>query len=151
MDCSPSGSSVHGISQARKLELVAISFSRGSSWPRDQTPVSWFGSFPGGLDGKASAHNAGDLGSIPGLERSPEEGNGNPLQYSHPGNPMDRGAWWATVHGVTKESDMTQQLNNNNFLHRQSCCLQTEYFISSFFKNFFLDLLKLLNFQYNMQ
>ena len=57
--------------------------------------------------------NAGDLGSIPGLERSPGEGNGNPLQYSCLENSMDRGAWWATVHGITKESDMTERLNNN--------------------------------------
>ena len=56
----------------------------------------------GGSDGKASAYNVGDLGSIPGLGRSPGEGNGNPLQYSCLENPMDRGAWWATVHGVTK-------------------------------------------------
>ena len=49
-----------------------------------------------------SACNAGDLGSIPGSERSPGEGNGNPLQYSCLENPMDGGAWWATVHGVTK-------------------------------------------------
>ena len=50
--------------------------------------------------------NAGDTGSFPGLERSPGEGNGNPLQYSCLGNPMDRGAWQAvTVHGVAKESD----------------------------------------------
>ena len=48
---------------------------------------------PGGSDGKASAYNAGDLGSIPGLGRSPGEGNGNPLQYSCLGNPMDRGTW----------------------------------------------------------
>ena len=47
--------------------------------------------FPGGLDGKASAHNVGDLGSIPGLGRYPGEGNGNPLQYSCLENPMDRG------------------------------------------------------------
>ena len=46
--------------------------------------------------------NAGNSGSISGSERSPGEGNGNPLQYSCLGNPMDRGAWWATVHGVTK-------------------------------------------------
>ena len=59
--------------------------------------------------------NAEDAGSIPGLGRSPGEGNGNP-QYSCPGNPMDRGAWRATVHGVTKESDMTSQLNNNKWI-----------------------------------
>ena len=51
--------------------------------------------------------NAGEVGSIPGLGRSPGEGNGNPLQYSCLGNPMDRGAWWAIVHGVAKELDMT--------------------------------------------
>ena len=46
--------------------------------------------------------NAGDMGSIPGLGKSPGGGNGNPLQYSCLENPMDRGAWWATVHGVIK-------------------------------------------------
>ena len=51
---------------------------------------------------KASAYNGGDPGSIPGSGISPGEGNGNPLQYSCLKNPMDRGAWWATVHGVTK-------------------------------------------------
>ena len=58
--------------------------------------------FPGGSDGKVSAYNAGDPGSIPGSGRSPGEGNGNPLQYSCLENPMDRGAWLATVHGVAK-------------------------------------------------
>ena len=58
--------------------------------------------FPGGSDGKASAYDAGDLGLIPGWGRSPGEGNGNSLQYFHLENPMDGGAWWATVHGVTK-------------------------------------------------
>ena len=58
--------------------------------------------FPGGSENKASACNAGDLGLIPGLGRSPGEGNGNPLQYSYLENPMDRGVWWATVHGVAK-------------------------------------------------
>ena len=57
---------------------------------------------PSGSDGKASTCNAGDPGSIPGLERSLGEGNGNPLQYSCLENPMDRGAWGATVHAVTK-------------------------------------------------
>ena len=60
---------------------------------------------PWWLSGKESACNTGDIGdvgSIPGLGRSPRVGNGNPLQYSCLGNPMDRGAWWATVHSVTK-------------------------------------------------
>ena len=59
-------------------------------------------SFPGGSDGKASAYNAGDPGSIPGSGRSSGEGNGNPLQYSCLENPIGRGAWWATVYGVSK-------------------------------------------------
>ena len=67
--------------------------------------------FPGGSEVKASASNAGDPGSIPGLGRSPGEGNGNPLQYSCLENPMDGEAWWATVHGVAKESDTTEQLH----------------------------------------
>ena len=54
--------------------------------------------------------DGGDLGSIPGSGRSPGEGNGNPLQYSCLENPMDGGAWWATVHG-RKESDMTERLH----------------------------------------
>ena len=58
--------------------------------------------FPGGSDSKASVYNTGDPGSIPGLGRSPGEGNGNPLQYSCLENPMDRGAWWATIRGVSK-------------------------------------------------
>ena len=57
---------------------------------------------PGGSDSKESAHNAGDLGSIPGLGRSLGEGNGNPLQYPCLENPVDRGAWQATVHEVTE-------------------------------------------------
>ena len=58
--------------------------------------------FPGGSDGKASACNVGDPGSIPGLGRSPGEGNSNLLQYSCLENPTDGGAWQATVHGVAK-------------------------------------------------
>ena len=58
--------------------------------------------FPCSSVGKESACNAGDLGSIPGWGRSPGGGNGNPLQYCCLENPMDRGAWWATIHGVTK-------------------------------------------------
>ena len=58
--------------------------------------------------------NAEDLGSIPGWGRPPEGGNGNPLQYSCLGNAMNRRAWWATAHGVPKELDTTECLNNNN-------------------------------------
>ena len=72
---------------------------------RLHTPVyagSFTLGFPGGSEVKASARNVGDLGLIPGSGRSPGEVNGNPLQYSCLENPMDGGAWWATVHGVTK-------------------------------------------------
>ena len=69
--------------------------------------------FPGGSDSKESACNARDPGSVPDSGRSPGEENGNPFQYSCLGNPMDRGAWWATVHEL-QESAMTYQLNNNN-------------------------------------
>ena len=57
--------------------------------------------------------NAGNEASITGSGRSPGGGNGNPLQYSCLGNPLDRGTWWATVHGVPKELDMTEQLNSH--------------------------------------
>ena len=58
--------------------------------------------FPGGSDGKESACNAGDAGLIPGSGRSPGGGHGYPLQSSRLENPMDRGAWWATVYEVTR-------------------------------------------------
>ena len=61
--------------------------------------------FPGGSivkNPRANAGDAGDVGLIPGSGRSPGEGNGNPLQYFCLGNPTDRGAWWATVYGITK-------------------------------------------------
>ena len=70
--------------------------------------------FPSGSDGKASAYNAGDLGSIPGSGRSPGEGNGNPLQYSCSENPMNGGPWQATVHRVAKSRT---QLSNFSSLH----------------------------------
>ena len=96
IDGSPLVSSVPGILQARTLEWGAIAFS-----------------IPGGLDSKESAYNAGDAGLIPGSGRSPEEGNGNALQYSCFENFTDRGTWQAMVQGVRKESDMTERLNNN--------------------------------------
>ena len=80
--------------------------------------------FPGGSDGKASAYNAGDPGSIPGSGRSSGEGNGNPLQYSCLENPMDRGAWWATVHGVTKSQT---QLSDFSSLQNWFLNLSTQH------------------------
>ena len=73
--------------------------------------------FPHNSVGKESLCNAGGLGSIAGSGRCPEEGNGNPLQYSCMGNPMGRVAMGATVYGVSKESDLAQQLNKNNNNH----------------------------------
>ena len=74
-----------------------------------------FQDFPGGSDSKASVYNAGDLGLIPGSGRSPGEGNGNPLQYYCLENPKDRGAWQATVHGVTKS--WTRLSNFTSLVH----------------------------------
>ena len=70
--------------------------------------------FPGGSVVKNPSVNAREASSIARSRRSPGEGNGKPLQYSRLGNPMDRGAQRTTVHGVAKDSHMTQQLNNNN-------------------------------------
>ena len=95
-DCSPPGSSIHGIFQARVLEWGATAFSnKVTSFPQAQ-------GFPGGSVGKELCLHAGDLGSIPGLGRSPGEGHGKPLQYSCLENPTDRGVWRATVHGVAR-------------------------------------------------
>ena len=79
--------------------------------------------FPVGSEVKASASNAGDLGLTPGSERSPGVGNGNPLQYSCLEDFMDRGAWWATGHGVTESrtqlstSLIVRRLPSHNLLH----------------------------------
>ena len=73
-----------------------------------QNKYRFYRGFPGSSVVKNPPANArGDTGSIPGSGRSPGEGDGNPFQYSCLGKPMDIEAWWATVHGVTKESDMT--------------------------------------------
>ena len=82
---------VHGVTKSQ---------TRLSLWTELNTMS--FQGFPHNSVGKKSACNAGDLGSIPGSRRSPGEGNGNPLQYSCLENPMDRGTWRATVHGVTR-------------------------------------------------
>ena len=129
MDCSPPGSSVHGILQTTGVGchflLQGIFPTQGSNlsllhllhWQVDSLPLSHLKSrhlflvsgFPGGSVIKNLPARVGDMGSIPGSGRSPEEENDNPLQYSCLENGMDRGAWRATAHGVTKESDMTKQ------------------------------------------
>ena len=107
-----------GFFQARVLEWVAIAFSSPPIVSLRVVPVHgpWAlfkvhsqkqEGFPGGSDGKESTCNAGDMGSLPGSGRYPGEGNDNPLQYSGLENSMDRGAWWAAVHVVTKELDRT--------------------------------------------
>ena len=77
--------------------------------------------FPGGSDGKESACNAGDPGLSPGLGRCPGEGNGKPLQYSSWENSLDRGAWQAIVHEVTKSQT---RLSTNTFTFKT--CIKTE-------------------------
>ena len=78
-----------------KVFLISVEHSRISELYPCHKGLPWWLS-------KESTFNAGDRGLIPGSGRSPEEGNGNPLQYSCPGNPMDRGAWWATAHRVER-------------------------------------------------
>ena len=73
--------------------------------------------FAGGLDSKESDCTVGDPGLIPGLGRSPGEGNGYLLQYSCLGNPIDRGAWWATVHVVAKRQ--TQLSDQHTHTHNE--------------------------------
>ena len=79
--------------------------------------------FPDGSVGKKMPANARDVGSKRGAGRSPGEENGNPLWYSCLGNPMDRGAWPATLHGVAKELDVTEQQNSNNTVVQLLSCV----------------------------
>ena len=108
---SPRTATGVGAPRAVRLALALLHFPLGFLYsvikePPTGTSGVYFSSgftadgFPCSSVGKESACHAGDLGSIPGLERSPGEGNGNPLQYSGLENPMDRGAWQATVHGI---------------------------------------------------
>ena len=88
----------------------------GHDWS-DLAAAMAYRDFPGSSYSKESAYNAGDLGSVPGLGRSPGEGNGNPLQYSCLDNPMDREARWAIVHGVTKSRTWLNRLSTHTQWH----------------------------------
>ena len=139
MDCSPPGASVHGIFQTRILEGVVVSFFRGSSQSRDRSSISCVSCIAGGffttkLQGKSffwttdtqpslfywhlrgfpggafPPANAGDAGLIPALGISPRGGHDNPHQYSCLESPMDRGAWWVTVHRVAKSQTQLKLL-----------------------------------------
>ena len=86
---------------AGRLQGPGVAWEGSDPFSIDSYHVLKMG-FPGGSDGKEPACNVGDLGSVPGLGRSLGEGNGYPLQHSGLENSMDKGAWWATVHGVSK-------------------------------------------------
>ena len=79
--------------------------------PQNSVLPNW--GCPGGSDNKESSCNAGDPGSIPGSGRSPGEGNSNPFQYSCLENPLDREAWWATVHGVATSQTRLKWLSTH--------------------------------------
>ena len=111
--------------------------------------ISWLLSLhtlglPQWLSSKESTYNAGDAVLIPGLGRSPEEGHGNPLQYSCWETPMDRGAWLVKVHGVIKSQTRLKQLSTHilhtlEWLYVLIICQQNNYFNKSF-RNFPLEI-----------
>ena len=82
--------------------------------------------FPGGSEVKVSACNTGDPRSIPGSGRTPGEGNGNPLQDSCLENPMDRKAWWATVHGVAESRTRLSDFTHLIYKYMESICCMCE-------------------------
>ena len=93
------------------------SWVRKICWRRDRLPTPVFLGFPGSSAGKESACTVGDLGSLPGLRRSPGEGNGYPLQYSGLENSMDRGTRQATVHGITKSQTQLNDFLTHTEMH----------------------------------
>ena len=101
MDRGAWRAAIHGVTKSEGLNWTELSWRHTKGFPCDtvlQSPP-------------ASAEDSGGMGLIPGSGRSPGEGNDNPLQYSCLGNPMETEAWQATVHGLTKESDITEWLN----------------------------------------
>ena len=105
-----------GCAKATQLSDNKIHFCFINISQYNDYPLGYIKNFLGGLVVKNSPDNAGaarDMVSIPGSGRSPGEGNGNPLQYSCLENLMDRGAWWATVHGAAKSWTLTKQLSTH--------------------------------------
>ena len=99
-----------------------------AGWYSKYLLTTHYRGFPQWLSGKDSACNAGaagDTGSILGSGRSPEEGHGNPLQYSCLENPMDRGAWRATVHGVTQSQTRLKRLSTHARTHYRAWSIRT--------------------------
>ena len=111
-------SSSHQVTKILEFQLPNKMYASFNMYDLNFPKSNWNMGLPQRLSGKESACNSGNVGPIHGLGRSPGEGNGNLLQYSCLGNCMERGVRWATVHGVTKESDMTEWLKNNKSEHR---------------------------------
>ena len=113
---------------AESTVKVRASFQASSFISQDKRVIRKVGGFPGGTQvAKNPPANAGGVGSIPGLGRSPGEGHSNPLQYSCPENTMDRGAWWATVHGVIKSLTRLSD-DSHNRVSVSFCFLSHFYF-----------------------
>ena len=99
--------------------------------------------FPGGSDGKEFACNAGVPALILGSERSPGEGNGNPLQYSCLENSMDRGTWQATAHGVAKKSNTTERLTFGKILFKRNSTFAVGWIVTELSFSLWEDLGKI--------
>ena len=99
--------------EGKTLELSPSLWDPGSIWEKIHSPNQGLLLWLRNKESTCSAGTTGDTGSVPGLGRSPGGGNGNPLQYPCLENPMDRGAWWATVRGVTKSQTRLKQLSSS--------------------------------------
>ena len=107
----------------RQMEKMQYWRAKWTYSNRYQELLRWYSLFD--ADGKESACSAGDLGMTPGSGRSPGEGNGYPLQYSCLENSMERGAWWATVQGVTKcQTRLTYRYTDMRDTHTHTVCKQ---------------------------